>query len=157
MPEALPGETYRYPAEIEDHTALPTTLSTALATAVPTTTPAVPAPAPAPAPATTPPPPSAGALSPSAIAGLCIGLGLAAVLLAYALFDFLVLRGRRRERALRRAVAVVQASSGASSVGSLEQGGGVGGDKEVGEMGGVGKEGEGCAWGRKALSLPRRV
>ena len=81
------------------------------------------------------------------------------MLLAYALFDFLVLRGRRREGALRRAVAGVQVGEGGKSGGGLERGGGVRGNKEMGEMDVLGKEGEGegWAWGRKALSLPRRV
>ena len=80
------------------------------------------------------------------------------------MFVFLVLRGGRWVGALRRAVAGVQVGEGegGKSGGSLERGGGGGGEKEVEEMGGVdllGKEGEGegCAWGRKALSLPRRV
>lgn len=79
------------------------------------------------------------------------------VLLAFAVHVVLGFRRRRRERVLRRAVAVVHASSGGSSVRSLELEVGVGvGDKEMGEMGKEGER-EGSVWGRKALSLPRRV
>jgi hypothetical protein len=79
------------------------------------------------------------------------------VLLAYALFYFLVRGRRRKERALRRAEGGQGRLGGEKSVGGLE----VGKEVQVGggevEVDGVGKEGEGWGWGRKALSLPRRV
>ncbi|OSS50169.1 hypothetical protein B5807_04748 [Epicoccum nigrum] len=121
----------------------------ALATPVPapqTAHPAVPSPSSSPLPRPSTP------LSTPAIAGLCVGVGLAAVLLAYALFHFLVRGRRKRERALRRAEGGQGRLSSEKSVGGLK----VGKEVQVG-VGKEGEEGEGWGWGRKALSLPRRV
>ncbi|KAF2622606.1 hypothetical protein BU25DRAFT_494925 [Macroventuria anomochaeta] len=114
-----------------------------------TFTPAVPV-----APSAPSPPPAASRLSPAAIVGLCIGIGVV-VLIAYGVLEACVLRKRRRERALRRAVEEVEWGS-VRSVESREdvvmerKGDVVVGEEEVWEV-------EDDMGGRKGMSLPRRV
>lgn len=137
------------PSEVMTSTA-PTATSTS--TAHPTTTfePAIPI-APSAAPAPIPP----SHLSPAAIAGLCIGISILIVLAAYIALEVCVLRRRRRERALRRAVEEVESGSirsdsVRSEVKSRE--GFVVDEKEIHDDDEI--------WGlegRKGLSLPRRM
>ncbi|KAF3047969.1 hypothetical protein E8E12_002925 [Didymella heteroderae] len=132
-------------------TSKPTASSTTTPQTTTTFEPAVPI-----APSASPATPSSFRLSPAAIAGLCIGIGVLVVLAGYIALEVCVLRRRRRERALRRAVEEVEngsirSDSVRSEVKSREEfvvdEKNVHADEEIWSV----------EEGRKGLSLPRRM